>query len=87
MPAEELSGLARYRPLRAIAGGIYYLHALREDQKGNFDLGTDLTLGWRDVSAQPVEVVEVPGNHMSIILKPDVQDLAAGHTKSFSKFK
>nr|QEO74617.1 condensation domain-containing protein [uncultured bacterium] len=87
MPAQELNGLARLRPLRAIAGGIYYLHALREDQKGNFDLGTDLTLGWRDVSGQPVQVVEVPGNHMSIILKPDVQDLAAGLTNSFSKFK
>jgi amino acid adenylation domain-containing protein/non-ribosomal peptide synthase protein (TIGR01720 family) len=85
MPAEELNGLARWRPLRAIAGGIYYVHALRQDQKGNFDLGTDLTLGWRDVSAQPVEVVEVPGNHMSIVLKPDVQELAAGLVNSFSK--
>ncbi|HEU4510844.1 MAG TPA: amino acid adenylation domain-containing protein [Pyrinomonadaceae bacterium] len=85
MPAQELNGLARFRPLRAIAGGIYYLHAVREDQKGNFDLGTDLTLGWRDVSAQPVEVVEVPGNHMSIVLKPDVEHLAAGLTTSFSK--
>jgi thioesterase domain-containing protein len=86
MPAHELNGLARFRPLRAIAGGIYSLHALREDQKGNFDLGTDLTLGWRDVSAQPVEVVEVPGNHMSIVLKPDVQGLAQRLTKSFSRF-
>ncbi|HEX2271544.1 MAG TPA: amino acid adenylation domain-containing protein, partial [Pyrinomonadaceae bacterium] len=85
MPGDELSGLASWRPLRAVAGGIYYLHALREDQKGNFDLGTDLTLGWRDVSAQPIEVVEVPGNHMSIVLKPDVQHLAAGLTDSFSK--
>jgi len=43
-------------------------------------------LGWRDVSAKQVEVVEVPGNHMSIVLKPDVSDLAEGLTKSFSKF-
>ena len=85
MPREELSAVARWRPLRAIAGGIYYLHALRQDQKGNFDLGTDLTLGWRGVSSQPVEVVEVPGNHMSIVLKPDVRELAAGLTNSFSK--
>jgi thioesterase domain-containing protein len=85
MPGEDLSRLARWRPLRAVAGGIYYLHALREDQKGNFDLGTDFTLGWRDVSAQPIEVVEVPGNHMSIVLKPNVRELADGLTKSFSK--
>jgi len=85
MPAQELNALARWRPLRAVAGGIYYLHALREGQKGNFDLGTDLTLGWGDVSAQRVEVVEVPGNHMSIVMKPDVQELAQGLTKSFSK--
>ncbi len=84
-PAQKLNGLARFRPLRAVAGGIYYLHAMREDQKGNFDVGTDMTLGWGEVSAQPVEVVEVPGNHMSIVMKPDVQELAAGLTKSFSK--
>ena len=86
MPAQELSGLGSWRPLRRVAGGIYYLHALREERKDNFDLGTDLTLGWRDVSAKQVEVVEVPGNHMSIVLKPDVSDLAEGLTKSFSKF-
>jgi thioesterase domain-containing protein len=86
MPAQELSGLASWRPLRRVAGGIYYLHAVREDQKGNFDLGTDLTLGWRDVSAKQVEVIEVPGNHMSIVLKPDVRELAESLTKSFSKF-
>jgi len=85
MPGQDLNGLARWRPLRAVAGGIYYLHALRQDQKGNFDLGTDLTLGWRNVSEQPIEVVEVPGNHMSIVLKPDVRELADGLTKSFSK--
>jgi thioesterase domain-containing protein len=86
MPAHELNGLASWRPLRRVAGGVYYLHAAREEQKGNFDLGTDLTLGWRDVSAKQVEVIEVPGNHMSIVLKPDVSELAEGLTKSFSKF-
>jgi amino acid adenylation domain-containing protein/non-ribosomal peptide synthase protein (TIGR01720 family) len=86
MPAHELSGLTRWRPLRATAGGIYYLNALRQQRNDNFDLGTDSTLGWRAVSRQPVEVVEVPGNHMSIVMKPDVEQLAEGLTKSFSKF-
>ena len=86
LPSGQCKGLARIKPLRAIAGGIYRLRADREDLKGSFDLGPDFTLGWGAVSAQPVEVRAVPGNHLSIILQPDVQALADSLNDSFSKF-
>ncbi|NEO92087.1 MAG: hypothetical protein F6K56_18335, partial [Moorea sp. SIO3G5] len=37
---------------------------------------TDLTWGWNKLSAQPVEVCQVPGNHGDMILYPHVQILA-----------
>jgi len=36
----------------------------------------DHTLGWRELSAQPVTVIEIPGNHDVVCQEPFVQSLA-----------
>lgn len=38
---------------------------------------TDAQLGWRKLATQGVEVHDVPGDHLSLMAKPDVQVLAA----------
>jgi thioesterase domain-containing protein len=45
----------------------------------------DLTLGWQDIAANKVDVQFVPGNHFTMLKKPNVQILA-DHIKSYLKF-
>ena len=42
----------------------------------SFGTRQDLTLGWSQLSAAEVEIHQVPGNHLSMMRKPDVQTLA-----------
>ncbi|WAN69944.1 SDR family NAD(P)-dependent oxidoreductase [Moorena producens JHB] len=46
---------------------------------------TDLTWGWNKLSAQPVEVCQVPGNHGDMMLYPHVQILAQKLQKYLDK--
>jgi thioesterase domain-containing protein len=34
-------------------------------------------LGWQKYASQPVEIVSVPGDHVTMITSPNVQTLAA----------
>lgn len=52
------------------AGRIVVFRAGREDD------GRAPDLGWQRYSAQPVEVIAVPGTHVSMMSRPDVQTLA-----------
>ncbi|MEG4091381.1 hypothetical protein, partial [Microcoleus sp. Pol12B4] len=36
----------------------------------------DPTLGWSELTAQKVEVIRVPGNHLTMLRKPCVEVLA-----------
>jgi hypothetical protein len=36
----------------------------------------DLTRGWSELSAEPIEVISIPGYHETLMLEPYVQILA-----------
>ncbi|MCT7967794.1 amino acid adenylation domain-containing protein [Laspinema sp. D1] len=38
--------------------------------------GQDPTLGWGQLTEEPIELIRIPGNHLTILRKPQVQHLA-----------
>jgi amino acid adenylation domain-containing protein len=45
----------------------------------------DRTLGWEALSARPVEVIDVPGNHMTLLSRPNVAVLAEQLSRSLER--
>ena len=62
----------RYRPTDTFGGPTLVARAADEDHG---DLGRDL--GWSSFLRRSPTIVEVPGNHSSMILRPHVSTLAA----------
>jgi amino acid adenylation domain-containing protein len=80
----NVEALRNYRP-RRYSDRITLFRA-REAPQNTFDnslfdssLSSDVepTLGWSALSSHPVDVHEVPGDHISMITEPHVQSLAA----------
>jgi amino acid adenylation domain-containing protein len=65
--------LRRYVP-QPYEGRVYLFRAREGEVKAK--LGADRTLGWGRVCRQGVEVIEVPGDHLTIITQPHVPVLA-----------
>ena len=71
---------AEYIPLESYPSTIFFFRA---SEIGMFDFLpneattlTEPTWGWRELSAYPVELHIVPGNHFTMINEPSVRDLA-----------
>ena len=61
----------RYRP-KPYPGRVILFKAAEQ----NAQYGPDPKLGWGEVAERGVEIHEVPGDHMSILDKPRVANLA-----------
>jgi polyketide synthase 12 len=78
----NMTAMNRYRPPGSVDTKIILIRA--ETRRPEFDfLPTaadsqgDPTWGWRALSAQPVDVTTVPGDHFTIMADPHVRALAA----------
>ena len=81
----NVEALRNYRP-RSYSGRVTLFRAHETPSPNNFDSrafdssarsDVEPTLGWSALSLQPVEVHEVPGDHISMMTEPHVQALAA----------
>jgi FkbH-like protein len=52
-----------------------HIHLIRAQEQAA-ELINDLELGWQDVALQGVDVVTLPGNHYSLLEKPNVEAVA-----------
>jgi amino acid adenylation domain-containing protein len=67
----NLQALNDYVP-RLYPNRLSVFRASEADANGD----VDATLGWSNLSAHPVELYDVPGNHYSVLAKPHVETLA-----------
>jgi 3-oxoacyl-(acyl-carrier-protein) synthase/thioesterase domain-containing protein/acyl carrier protein len=68
----HLSALAKYQP-KPYPGKIYFFQASqRFFRRKNVSLGES----WKELVNGKIEIQEIPGNHLSILLKPQVEKLA-----------
>ncbi len=66
-------------------GYINQVPALWEAYKANLENLKEPTLGWHNFLKQPVEVYNIPGNHLTMMTQPHVQVLAQKLQKCLDK--
>jgi surfactin family lipopeptide synthetase A len=75
----DLLACLRYVPQGGYRGRITLLRTseVYRDELGMFDeIPNDSTLGWNQLSTEPVDVHSVPGNHFTMLTQPYVKVLA-----------
>jgi thioesterase domain-containing protein len=60
-----------------LKGGVFYITLFRAtDRQAGLGRTIDPQLGWGELALRGVDIIEVPGHHLSILTEPNVKILA-----------